>query len=154
MRFWGAKIVASSCTHLGPAQVMKVIIIGLWDFSHAHLWVFTSNNGTVKMAKTGFNGKIVKFTITGPLIWCDNPQVHMSKILNINNNNFHHLGRSQMCAGGCYVFRTSKPHSGTLWLQTKAIRRFVITEKAPTRAFSWFKAAHSVPECGFEVLKT
>ena len=29
----------------------------------------------------------------------------------------------------------------TLVLQTKAIRRFVITEKAPTRAFSWLKAA-------------
>ena len=28
-----------------------------------------------------------------------------------------------------------------LVLQTKAIRRFVITEKAPTRAFSWLKAA-------------
>ncbi len=69
---------------------------------------------TVKLAKTGFNCKIVKFTITGPLIWCDNPQVRLSKILYINNNNFHHLGRSQMCAGGCYVFRTSKPHSGTL----------------------------------------
>ena len=26
-------------------------------------------------------------------------------------------------------------------IQTKAIRRFVITEKAPTRAFSWLKAA-------------
>ena len=38
----------------------------------------------------------------------------MSKILYINKNNFHHLGTSQMCAGGCYVFRTSKPHSGTL----------------------------------------
>ena len=70
---------------------------------------------TVKLAKTGFMRKIVKFTITGPLIWCDNPQVRMSKILYINNNNFHHLGRSQICAGGCYVFRTSKPHSGTLW---------------------------------------
>merc|ERR1711952_178436 len=68
---------------------------------------------TVKLAKTGFNCKVVKFTITDPLIWCDNPQVRMSKILYINNNNFHHLGRSQMCAGGCYVFRTSKPHSGT-----------------------------------------
>ena len=30
---------------------------------------------------------------------------------------------------------------GTLVLQTKAIRRFVITEKAPTRAFTWLKAA-------------
>ena len=69
---------------------------------------------TVKVAKTGFMRKIVKFTITGPLIWCDNPQVRMSKILYINNNNFHHLGRSQMCAGGCYVFRASQPHSGTL----------------------------------------
>ena len=36
----------------------------------------------------------------------------------------------------------------------RSIRRFVITEKAPTRAFSWLKAAHSVPECGFEGLKT
>ena len=26
-------------------------------------------------------------------------------------------------------------------LQTKAIRKFVITEKVPTRAFSWLKAA-------------
>ena len=38
----------------------------------------------------------------------------MSKILDINYNHFHHLGRSQMCAGAWYVFRTSKPHSGTL----------------------------------------
>ena len=29
----------------------------------------------------------------------------------------------------------------TIVLQTKAIRRFVFTEKAPTRAFSWLKAA-------------
>ena len=58
---------------------------------------------------------LATFTVVGPLIWCDNPKVCMSKILYINNNNFHHLGRSQMCAGGCYVFRTSKPHSGTLW---------------------------------------
>ena len=57
---------------------------------------------------------LATFTVVGPLIWCDNPKVRMSKILYINNNNFHHLGRSQMCAGGCYVFRTSKPHSGTL----------------------------------------
>ena len=69
---------------------------------------------TVKLAKTGFNWKIVKFTITGPLIWCDNPQVRLSKILYINNNDFHNLGRSYMCAGGCCYFRPSKPHSGTL----------------------------------------
>ena len=30
---------------------------------------------------------------------------------------------------------------GQLVLQTKAIQRFVITEKGPTRAFSWLKAA-------------
>ena len=70
---------------------------------------------TVKLAKTGFNCKIVKYTITGPLIWCDNPQVRMSKILYINNNNFHHLGRPQMCAGAWYVFWTWKPHSETVW---------------------------------------
>ena len=27
VRFWGPKIAAASCTHLGPAQVMEVIII-------------------------------------------------------------------------------------------------------------------------------
>ena len=32
-------------------------------------------------------------------------------------------------------------HGHRLVLQTKAIRRFVITEKAPTWAFSWLKAA-------------
>ena len=31
------------------------------------------------------------------------------------NNNFHHLGRPQMCAGAWYVFGTWKPHSETLW---------------------------------------
>ena len=59
---------------------------------------------TVKVAKTGFNWKIVKFTV-GP----------MSKILYINNNDFHNLGhgRSQMCAGAWYNFWPSKLHSGT-----------------------------------------
>ena len=73
---------------------------------------------TVKVAKTGsncINCKKANFTVVGPLIWCDNPHVRMSKILYINNNDFHNLGRSQMCAGACYVFRTSKPHSRTLW---------------------------------------
>ena len=28
----------------------------------------------------------------------------MSKILYIHNNDFHHLGRSQICAGAWYVF--------------------------------------------------
>ena len=57
---------------------------------------------------------LATFTVVGPIIWCDNPQVRMWKILYINNNDFHHLGSSQMCAGAWYVFRTSKPHSGTL----------------------------------------
>ena len=68
----------------------------------------------VKLAIFLHEPMLASFTIVGPLIWCDNPQVRLSKILYINNNDFHHLGRSQMCAGGCYVFRTSKPHSGTL----------------------------------------
>ena len=54
------------------------------------------------------------FTVVGPLIWCDNLHVRMSKILYIHNNDFHNLGKSKMCAGACYLFRTSKPHSGTL----------------------------------------
>ena len=40
--------------------------------------------------------------------------VRMLKIFYTNNNDFHHLGRSQMCAGACYYFSPSKPHSGTL----------------------------------------
>ena len=63
-----------------------------------------------------FKPVLANFTVVGPLIWCDNPHVRLSKILYINNNDFHNLGRSQMCAGACYVFRTSKPHSRTLWI--------------------------------------
>ena len=70
---------------------------------------------TVKVAKTGSNCKIANFTVVGPLIWCDNPKVRLSKIFYINNNDFHHLGRSQICAGAWYVFKTWKPHSETLW---------------------------------------
>ena len=47
--------------------------------------------------------------------------MRLSKIFYINNNNSHHLGRPQKCAGGCYVFRTSKPHSGTLWPVSEAV---------------------------------
>ena len=57
---------------------------------------------------------LATFTVVGPLIWCDNPKVRMSKILYINNNNFHHLGRPQMCAGAWCLFRTWKPHSERL----------------------------------------
>ena len=55
------------------------------------------------------------FTIVGPLIWCDNPQVRLWMISNINNNDFHHLGKSQICAGADHYFSPSKPHSGKLW---------------------------------------
>ena len=51
----------------------------------------------------------------GPLIWYDNAKVRMSKILDINYNHFHHLGRSQMCAGAWYVYRPSESHSEKLW---------------------------------------
>ena len=69
----------------------------------------------VKLAKIGSCRKIASFTIVGPLIEYDNPQVRLWKILYINNNDFHNIGRSQMSAGACCYFRTSKPHSGTLW---------------------------------------
>ena len=35
---------------------------------------------------------------------------------------------------------TKRSSWSTLVLQKSSIRRFVITEKAPTRAFSWLKA--------------
>ena len=57
----------------------------------------------VKLANIGSCRKIASFTIVGPLIWYDNPQVRLSKILYINNNDFHQLGRSQLCAGAWYV---------------------------------------------------
>ena len=44
-----------------------------------------------------------QFTVRGPLNWYDSAQVRMWIILDINNNVFHHLGRSQMCAGAWYV---------------------------------------------------
>ena len=50
----------------------------------------------------------------GPLIWYDSAQVRLWIILNINNNAFHYLGKSQICAGAGDYFRTSKPHSEKL----------------------------------------
>ena len=80
---------------------------------------------------------LATFTVVGPIIWCDNPQVRMSKILYINNNNFHNLGRSQMCAGGCCYFRPSKPHSGTLCAYLAA--NFLNFPKHPQLfTFWWF----------------
>ena len=69
---------------------------------------------------------LATFTVVGPLIWCDNPKVRMSKILYINNNNFHHLGRPQMCAGAWCLFGISKSHSERLW------HRFQDIHIAPT----------------------
>ena len=53
----------------------------------------------------------------GPLIWYDSAQVRMWIILNINYNDFHHLGKSQICAGADHYFSPSKPHSGKLWVR-------------------------------------
>ena len=36
------------------------------------------------------------------------------KILDINDNDFHHLGKSQISAGAMDYFSSSKPHSGRL----------------------------------------
>ena len=110
VRFWGAEIVASSCTHLGPAQEMEVIIFII------HLLVITSNNGTYN-CKNGWNWlneENSQFTVGGPLFWYDSAQVRMWKILDINYNHFYHTGKSQVLAGACYYFWPSKPHSGTL----------------------------------------
>ena len=57
---------------------------------------------------------LASFTVMGPLIWYDSAQVRLWIILNIHNNNFYHLGKSQMCAGADHYFRSSKPHSRKL----------------------------------------
>ena len=60
----------------------------------------------------------------------------MSKIFYINNNNFHHLGRPQICAAAWCLFRISKPHSERLWVvctllhnSHKSFQIMVIVEK-------------------------
>ena len=55
-----------------------------------------------------------QYTVGGHLIWYDNANVRMWIILNINCNPFHHLAKSQMCAGALGHFSGSEPHSGTL----------------------------------------
>ena len=57
-----------------------------------------------------------QFTVWGPLIWYESAQVRLWILLNINNNDSHHMGMSQMCTGAGDYFGPSKPHSGTLWL--------------------------------------
>ena len=68
------------------------------------------------------------FTIVGPLIWCDNPQVRLWMISNINNNDFHHLGKSQICAGADHYFSPSKAHSGKLCIVIHNIPSMMVTQ--------------------------
>ena len=78
--------------------------------------------------------------VVGPIIWCDNPQARMGIILYINNNDFHHLGRSQMCAGACDYFSPSKPNSGKLvnWYQFYLIiMKYIDEHLAVCRQISW-----------------
>ena len=56
-----------------------------------------------------------QFTLTGPLIWCDNLQVRLWMIFNTIKNDSHHMGMSQICTIAGDYFRPSKPHSGKLW---------------------------------------
>ena len=85
MGFWGAKIAAASRKYLRLACVIKVIIIDIEDYSHAHLCTIISNYWTsnCKMAIFLMKPVLATFTIVGPIIWCDNPQVRMWKILYI-----------------------------------------------------------------------
>ena len=55
----------------------------------------------------------------------------------------HRLEAEQSGAAQTQETRETEAQTGhwSLEIQTKAILRFVITEKAPTRAFSWLKAA-------------
>ena len=116
MRFWGHKIVASSCKYLGLAQVMQVIIFDIQNYSQAHLWVITSNKRTYN-CKIGWNWHMQgnsQFTLTGPLIRCDNLQVRLWMIFNTIKNDSHHMGMSQICTIAGDYFRPSKPHLGKL----------------------------------------
>ena len=74
------------------------------------------------------------FTLTGPIIWCDNLQVRLWMILNINYNVSHHMGMSQMCTGADHYFRSSKPHSGKLW--------YVLFMSAVIGSFSQVSSCH------------
>ena len=119
---WGFEILK---TYQAPAHIwdlprwwkLLLLMYKIFDMRTFGLSHQIIGPATVKVAKTGsncINCKKANFTVVGPLIWCDNPKVRMSKILYIHNNDFHHLGRSQICAGAWYVFGTWKPHSETL----------------------------------------
>ena len=54
------------------------------------------------------------------------------------------IKRDQLGINLQFVPSVSITQPGLGWaveIQTKALRRFIITEKAPTRAFSWLKSA-------------
>ena len=86
---------------------------------------------TVNEAKIGLENRLQEnsqFTVGGPLIWYESAQVRLWIILNIHNNDFYHLGKSQICARADHYFRSSKPHSGKLWvILTKGWLTFKLT---------------------------
>ena len=69
----------------------------------------------LKYTASGLIQENSQFTVWGPLIWYESAHVRLWIILNININDFHHMGMSQICTGADHYFRLSKPHSEKLW---------------------------------------
>ena len=79
---------------------MEGIIIDIQNDSYVHLCnvhyhIILSGSNCISAI---FLNKAISasFTVMGPLIWYVNAQVRMWIILDINNNDFHHLGKSQI----------------------------------------------------------
>ena len=43
-------------------------------------------------------------------------------------NDFHHMGKSQICTGADHYFSPSKPHSGKLWTVTVTAEMTVVAD--------------------------
>ena len=78
---------------------------------------------------------LASFTVMGPLIWYDSAQVRMWIILNINNNDFYHLGKSQTCTtilgpqnrtqGSCELYKRQCSTDSCLgWLHLQHLSHF------------------------------
>ena len=84
----------------------------------------------------------------------------MSKILYINNNNFHHLGRPQMCAGAWCLFGISKSHSERLWAVIMCYHWRKSAEHSATRGLPseilpartrWYASTYDEGELNFAI---
>ena len=101
VRFWGLNVRKPS-PHIRDLPRSWKLLFLISKIIHTHTFGLSHQIYgpiTVNLAILQLKPVLATFTVVAPLNWCDNPKVHIWKILNTKNNNFHDFGLS--CSWDC-----------------------------------------------------